>query len=250
MVMFMSLRGANEESDEAIFIRSCGLDTVSKNTRPTRPPSRNIFLLFLLSSLLIVSCSTSAPQTTPQIVSVYSTSAAEPWLTELYTCADSFAILTRVDDPNAADIALQIGEPEFLSSLAYPIGDADILIVTHRQSPIQNLTLAEAQVLFMGFGNPSVQVWVYAEGEDVQRVFDQLVMEGRRVSSSAFIAVSSQHMSEVLNDQPDSVGILPRHWQAGDSREVLSVGTVPVLALTKSEPQGVVNHLIGCLQSK
>jgi hypothetical protein len=33
-------------------------------------------------------------------------------------------------------------------------------------------------------------------------------------------------------------------------REVLSVAKVPVLALTKEEPQGVINQLIACLQSK
>jgi hypothetical protein len=55
-------------------------------------------------------------------------------------------------------------------------------------------------------------------------------------------------MSDVLVNQPNAIGILPRHWKAGDTRDVYSVATVPVLALTKSEPQGVVNQLIGCLQ--
>ena len=203
---------------------------------------------FLLSSFFLVSCLTSTPQTTPQVVSVYSTFAAEPWLTDLYACPDSSAVLTRVDDPNSADIVLQIGEPEFLSSFAYQIDEEEILVVTHRQSPIQNLNLEGARALFMGLGDPAVQVWVYASEADVQKVFDQYVLEGRSVSSSAWVAVNPQQMSDVLNAESNAVGILPRRWKAGDSREVLSVATVPVLALTKSEPQGVVNQLIGCLQ--
>jgi hypothetical protein len=125
-----------------------------------------------------------------------------------------------VDDPNSADIVLQIGEPEFLSSFAYQIDEEEILIVAHRQFPIQNLTLDEARALFMGLGDPSAQVWVYASDADVQKVFDQFVMEGRSVSSSAFVAVSPQQMSEVLNTEANAVGILPRHSMADDVREV------------------------------
>jgi hypothetical protein len=209
---------------------------------------RNDVILFLLSSFLIVSCTTSTPLSTPQVVSIYSTSAAESWLTELYACTDSTTVLSRVDDPNAAEIALQIGEPELLSSYAYQIDDEEILIVTNRVSPIQNLTLEQAQALFMGSGDPSMQVWVYASEADVQKVFDQFVMEGRSVTSSALVAVNPQQMSDTLVNESNSVGILPRHWKVGDAREVFSVAVVPVLALTNSEPQGVVKELIGCLQ--
>jgi len=211
---------------------------------------RNDVILFLLSSFLIVSCATSTPQPTPQVVSVYSTASAQPWLTELYDCAASQGnvILSRVDDSHTADIALQIGEPEFLSSFAYKIDDEEILIVTNRVSPIQNLTLEQAQALFMGLGDPSMQVWVYASEADVQKVFDQFVMEGRSVTSSALVTVNPQQMSDTLVNESNSVGILPRHWKVGDAREVFSVAVVPVLALTNSEPQGVVKELIGCLQ--
>ena len=81
---------------------------------------RNILLCSLiLYSILISSCSTSTPPpSTPEVVSVYSTSAAEPWLTSLYDCAGTASRLSRVDDPSAADISLRVGEPEVLSGSA------------------------------------------------------------------------------------------------------------------------------------
>jgi hypothetical protein len=100
----------------------------------------------------------------------------------------------------------------------------------------------------MGSGDPSVQVWVYASDADVQRAFDQLVMNGGSVTSSAIVAANPQQMSDTLVNQPNTVGILPKHWKVGDSRVVFSAGTVPVLALSKSEPQGMVKELIACLQ--
>ena len=212
---------------------------------------RNAVVVVVLASFLLASCSGSTPPLpTQQLIPVYSTFAAEPWLSELYDCAagQSNVVLSRVDDPNAAEIGLRVGEPEFLSSPAYQIDEEEILIVTHRQSPIQNLTLDEARALFMGLGDPSVQVWVYASGEDVQWLFDQFVMEGSSVTSSANIAATPQQMSDTVVNVPNTVGILPRHWKVGDAREVFSVAQVPVLASTKSEPQGVVKDLLVCLQ--
>jgi hypothetical protein len=203
--------------------------------------------LFLLS-LLLFSCSTPTPAATPQLISVYSTSAAQLWLPQLYECAGTFITISRVDDPSAADIVLRVGEPSFLNSPAFQIDTEEILIVTHRQSPIQNLTLEGARALFAGQGDPSVQVWIYAPEEDVQEVFDQAVMAGRNVTSSARLAVNPAQMSDTLVNESNAVGILPRHWKAGDVREVFSVATVPVLAITDSEPQGAIKDLLTCLQ--
>jgi len=206
---------------------------------------KKLIILFLLSSF-IASCS-PATQTPPEeIVSVYATSAAQPWLTELYTCANDLPVALNLS-ADAPDIYLRVGEPENIISPVYQIDEEEILIVTNRESPLQNLTLAQAQDLF-ALGNESAQVWVYASDSDVQIAFDQFVMNGRPVTSFAKIAVSPQQMSDLLNAEKDSVGILPRHWKSGNVREVFSADTVPVLAITSKEPQGATGDLISCLQ--
>ncbi len=206
-------------------------------------------VVLLLAFIFVVSaCTPATPPATPEIVPVYSTSAAQPWLSELYDCAGTASVLSRVDDSSAAAIVLRVGEPQALSSPAYQIDTEEILVLTQRQSPIQNLSLEQARALFAGQGDPSVQVWVYSSGEDVQEMFDRLVMRGQAISPAAHLAVDPQHMSDTLVNEPNTVGILPRHWKVGDSREVLSVGTVPVLAITPKEPQGVIKQLIACLQ--
>ena len=197
---------------------------------------------------LLVGCTAAVPPATPQAVTVYSTSAAEPWLPSLYDCAGTSAVLSRVTDPTSADILLRVGEPELLDAPAFQIDTEEILIVTHRQSPVQNLTLEEARALFAGRGEPSVQVWVYAAGEDLQEVFDEVVMAGRSVTASARLAGIPAQMSATLVNEVNAVGILPRHWKKGDVREVFAVATVPVLAITNSEPQGLIGELIACLQ--
>ena len=205
-------------------------------------------ILLLVMGLILLACAPAAPSATQEVISVYSTAAAQPWLSELYDCAGIAAVLSRVDDPTAADIVLRVGEPEGLTSPAYQVDVEEILVVTQRQSPIQNLSLAGVRTLFAGQGDPSVQVWVYASGVDVQDIFNRSVMQGQNMAPSARLAVDPQQMSDTLVNEPNTVGILPRHWMVGDSREVFSVGTVPVLAITPAQPQGVIEQLIACLQ--
>ena len=218
------------------------------------PIHRQGGLFLILFSLLISSCSPGTPPaTTPEVVSVYSSLAAEPWLSELYDCAagQSNVVLSRVDNPNTAQISVRIGEPRFLSSFAFQIDEEEIWIVTHRESPILNMGREEAQALFEGFGDPSVQIWVYPSDEDVQVVFDQFVMQGRSIASFAHVATSPEHMVNVLETERQAIGILPDTWvmkMEGGSHGIYHVATVPVLTLTDSEPQGVVKALIACLQ--
>jgi hypothetical protein len=204
--------------------------------------------LFLLSLVLLVSCGTPTPipgQT--EIVTVYATPAAEPWLVELFGCANRLSVVLNVT-ADAPDISLRLGEPANLVLPAFQIDEEEILIVTHRESPVQNLSLEEARALFAGQGDPSVKVWVYSSDADVQIVFDQLVMDGRSVASSARLAASPQQMSDVLDAESNSVGILPRHWKSGNSREVFSAGSMPVLAILREAPVDVTNELLACLK--
>ncbi len=205
-------------------------------------------ILFLLSSFILFSC---APATQPpaqtEAIPVYATPAAQPWMSDLFACANDLSLTLNVT-AESPEIYLRLGEPETLFVPAYQIDEEELLIVTHRESPVQNLSLEEAQALFAGQGDASVQVWGYASEADVQILFDQLVMKERSVTSFARMAADPQEMSDALNSESNSVGILPKHWMAGNIREVYSAGIVPVLAITREEPLGKVAELVSCLQ--
>lgn len=204
------------------------------------------FSIFIAIALLLCACSPT--KTESQIVDVYATPATGPWLVELYACADSASVVLNVT-PDSPDIFLRVGEPQGLSSPAYQIDTEEILVVVHRVSPVQNSSLEEIQALFGGQGDPSLQIWVYADGDDVQGIFEQTVMQSRNIVSSARVAVNPQYMSDLLNAEVNAVGVLPRHSKMGDTRYVFSAGTFPVLAITQNEPEGVIQQLIACLQN-
>jgi hypothetical protein len=210
---------------------------------------RSQIAIFFTLFLLISSCTpTATPSSETQIINVYTTPATQPWLANVFACAPNGTVINVASDPASADISLRLGEPDLLTAHTYQIDTEEILVVTPRQSPVQNLTVEEVRELFAGLGDPSVQVWVYAAGEDVQKVFEQAVMQGRSVTSSARLATSPQQMSDPLNNTPNTIGILPRHWKVGDSRSVYTVPDVLVLALTDKVPQGAIQAVIACLQ--
>ncbi len=214
-------------------------------------------LIFFLSSFLLTSCVAPPQQVTPQIINVYVTSAAHPWLSELYDCATPSEAV-NLSGPQSAEISLRLGEPANLITPTYQIGSEDILVVMHPQSGVGSLTLDQAQSVFSGRitnwkdvgGNDlPIQVWTFSSGEDAQAIFDQTVMRREPVTSLARLAVSAQAMSDGVGTVPGSVGFLPRRWKAGNTREAIVVATVPVLALTASTPTGAVQELLACLQS-
>jgi hypothetical protein len=214
--------------------------------------ARKIFSLCALCSFAVFfleTCSTPPHSITPQVVKIYTTAAAQAWLTEASKCAEgSSIILSNVIDPAQADIILRVGEPDKLTTLAFQIDREDLLVVTRRESPVQNLSADQARALFAGSGQADVQVWVFGPGEDIQQVFAREVMQGTPVTSLARLAVSPQQMSDTLNSEKNAVGILGRRWKTGTLREVFSLPDLPVLALTSAEPQGAVKEILACLQ--
>ena len=212
-------------------------------------------LFFLL--LFLIGCSPAAPASTPELLNVYVTSGAYPQLDELYQCA-SPSLAVRLSDPAAADLTVRIGEPQNLSTPAFQISIEDILVVVHPQVGIGSLTIEQAHALFLGQvsnwkelgGNDlPVEVWTFAPDEDVEEIFTRAVMNGQPVTSGARLAVSAQAMSDEVGTQPGAVGLLPRRWKAGNTRQALVAASAPVLAITSSEPIGAVRELLGCLQS-
>jgi len=207
-------------------------------------------LLFLI--LILTACAAPSPKTSsaapPPVVSIYVSPAAEPWLEDVYACAREISAVIRLSaSESAADLRLRLGEPETLKTPAYQIDVEEILVVTHRESPIQNLTADEGRALFSQ-GQENVEIWVYASSADIQEVFEREIMRGTRIHPLARLTLHPQQMSDALNLERNAVGILPRRWKAGTIRDVFALTGVPVLAITPGEPQGAIKELIACLQ--
>ena len=206
---------------------------------------KKFLLLFFISSFLI-SCAPAASSPT-SLVHVSVSPAAQPFLDDLFACADSSSVTLNLTS-DSPDLSISLGQPNGWAGLSFQVAAEDILIVASLASPLAALTDESARAIFAGQGNPSVQVWAYASAEETQKAFESALMDGRSVTSFARLAVSPSHMIEALTSDPNAVGILPRRWMNDQLRELYVVVNVPVLALTPAEPASPIRELIACMQ--
>jgi hypothetical protein len=218
---------------------------------------RRVQSLQLLGLVVLAACATAPTPSSSDVISVYATSAAYPWLKGVYDCAPA-SVALKLSDPGSAAISIRLGESIPLTLPAYEIGKEDILVVTHPDTGVASLTSDQARRLFAGEitnwkeaggADLPVEVWVFSPNEDIQALFGRVVMNDQPTTSLARLATSAQDMSDSVGSAAGSVGLLPRRWKAANTREALLVSSVPVLALVKSEPLGALRDILHCLQS-
>ena len=214
---------------------------------------------FGLGLLLMVMGSACSARPAPSLatLSVYSTSAAVPWLSTAYDCTPAGTAIV-LGPPDEADVILRLTEPRQLVGAAFQVGSDDLLVVTHPEVAVGQLSRQQVEAIFagqltnwteVGGADAGIQVWGFAPTVDVQAFFERTVLEGRPLASTARLALSAQNMSDSVGVTLGSIGILPRRWKAGNTREALIVDSVPVLALTDASPHGAAAALIACMQS-
>lgn len=215
----------------------------------------------LLSILLLVTACSPAPANTktptPTVLKVYATSATQSWQTTLFECAAKQSTVLTLGNPGSADITLRIGEPPSLSMPAFQLGWEEILVIVNKAHTFQQLRTEQVSGLFTGEINDwgqiastetgPVQVWVFAEDDDAQQVFEK-TLAGKPIISSARLASSPKEMSDAIANDPLAVGILSRRWKTDNVSDVYVAASAPILAITPSEPQGAVKDLLACLQ--
>jgi len=212
--------------------------------------------IFLVIAFLLTACAPATFGVTPQLEKIYVTSAASSRLSDLYNCSTpSTAIL--LSDPQAADITIRLGQPDSLSLPAFQIGTEDVAVIVQSQNNIDALTVDQVHSIFLGQitnwkdvggSDMPIQVWTYAQGEDIQQIFEHNVMNNQPVMSLARLAVSVQNMLDSIANNPGSIGFLPHSLETASVHDVYKIASEPLLAITKSQPQGAVNDLIACLQ--
>ena len=228
--------------------------------------SMKCFLTFCLPIFsLLVSCGKPLSSNKAQSVLVYSSSATQPWLADLYNCASGSTAIHLSDFPNESDLTLRFGEPEFFNGVAYQVGEEEIDVLINQHNPISNLSQEQVQALFtgkirnwqeLGGTDALVQVWAFAAGEDIQQAFDKMVLEDVPVSSLARQAVDINGMVQVVATDMNAIGLIPSHFNLSLSltdleRAVRKIDidlSVPILALTPSVPKKTVRDLLACMK--
>jgi hypothetical protein len=225
---------------------------------------RHLIFIFIPAVILVSACGPAIPAATPQSFSVEYTAASIPWLADVTKCAngnivDSQLIAADFQDPQTYDLTLRVGQLDPLISPAYQIGSEQILVIVNPENPVKVLSAAQVKGLFsgqilnwkdVGGSDSSVQVWTFPAGEDIQKIFQQFILGGSPIATTARMATSPEEMAKAIADDVNAVGLLNRRWKNSNVTDAFSSSAVPVLALTKSDPQVGILDIISCLQNK
>lgn len=237
---------------------------------------RKIFILclVLLSGCAGPSRATSMP--TPQVFNVALTPSVSNLAGELHTCADSSPnLVININeipapslDINTASLSIRLGGKPTKGYTA-PINNETIVLIINENNPVLTISPEEISGIFtgqitnwneIGGEQQTIQVWSYLNGDDTREIFDESVFPGEQLTPNALLAPDPQAMLEAVGDDPLAIGYIPQSWISplDPARQIRIVEVneklaeklhQPVLAFSRSEPQGPLRKLLFCLQS-
>lgn len=217
--------------------------------------------LLLSVFLLLAGCGggQADPQALPEVINVYATQAAQPWLEGMVACAHAHDAVIRLVDPAQAQVTLQVGEPLFLEGAAYQVGQEEIMLALNPQNPAAFISQAQAAALFSGSlanwqevtgVDAPVQVWVFPARADVGQAFNNWLLGGRSPVSTARMAAGREELRAEIARDVNAIGYIGRLSAGADLRLVPLENPLllPVLAITVAPPQGLLRDVLACTQ--
>jgi hypothetical protein len=254
-----------------------GLNTGKPAAKNGRIRLEKSSFLSILLLLLMSACQpglTPVARPTAAVLTVQSTPALQSLGKVYQVCVQELANtgLVLLDtpavslDPDRAGLALRWGAGSSIkNNYAVVIGQEELVFIVHPQNPLKGISLADLQAIYSGKqrdwpqSSPAgeIQPWVYLPGDDAQAVFETSVLKGQAVSTRVtFLAPDPEAMRDAIASSPAAIGFLPRRWlnQTVKQLPVEGLDTAslrqPILALSKSAPDGIEKSWLICLQDQ
>jgi hypothetical protein len=270
-------------SRQVTTISLCHLLLGSFNPRPDLLLSKLLKMKHLLLFgliLILTACGTpevSTPAPAPDAVNIIYPQSLQPWADKLVSCASKVHQITiyikqsdSLDtDIRPNDIVLEFGNPDNTSDVTFlsQVGWEQIVVIVNKENPLSTLSNNELKSIFTGQGSKvengstqSTQVWVLPEGEPTRAIFDHTVMQEKSLTTEGRLAPSPGAMLEAISQNSSAIGYLPGSFlyakSLSDSSKVKIVLLdpsldaqlrQPVIAITRSEPSGLLRNLLVCL---
>jgi phosphate transport system substrate-binding protein len=165
------------------------------------------------------------------------------------------------------DLVLQVDDGSTSNRTASQIGVERLVFITHPQNPIDDLVPGSLREIYSGSliswldvdaeegFDQDIQPWTYQPGDEVGVGFERLVMGSVQTTPSVHRAPNPAAMLQAVQENPGAVGYVPASWLNQTVKTIVLQGegdeefSLPVVAFTSGEPEGLVRSLIGCLQS-
>ncbi len=228
----------------------------------------------------------AVPASSAEVTNVEYTASLDWMVPVMTSCANltpGTSIVTHLvsgsqDQPSADAILLHWGEPSDLTQYSAQLTENHLVMVVNRENPLKSLTpglvqqISEAKLTswnavlqqcpdcfetqtLTDLGSQAPALNFYLAGEEIQDLFDQRVMTGVPVAAaSASLIPSALSMREAVSGNAAAIGFLPSGAVDDSVKPITLTGvedsqlTLPILAISTSEPQGSARNWLVCLQ--
>jgi hypothetical protein len=233
---------------------------------------RRSLLILVLIGLAACSPPQAAPPPTPQVLRIQLTPALRNWSARLQQCASNESgIGVLVDelpagahDPDGAAFSLRLGPPDEVAGFAAVAGNEQLVPVVNPNNPVEQISSQQLRAIYSGEikdwqslvpGGKAmpVEAWTYLPGDDLRAVFEKTLLGSANIPRGMREAPNPGAMLQAVAADAGAIGYVPRSWLGTSLRE-LSLSdppadglSVPVIALSTSEPQGAARTLLACL---
>jgi len=166
---------------------------------------------------------------------------------------------------DTADMILRWGDPPAEDQNTwFQIGEDNLVIITHPDNPLSEITADQLQRIFTGQIRSWSEIGEYTEGifavdlpagNEIHQAFSASLGEKPSLSPGAQIAADAVTMRQAVAAQPGAIGYLPARWLDDsvkklpviDSRQPRRI-TFPVLIRFVKPPNPAQQTWLDCLQ--
>ncbi len=213
------------------------------------------FLLFIFLTACTTQPSSLDEEITPRLFTLYSADSTENRVPRVYDCATraQLGLVSRTFDIDEADISLRIGAVEN----GYKIGEIELVIIGNAENPTKALTRVEVSDIFtgkivnwaeVGGEDALITLWVYDNEDDLQSAFNETLLKTETISTMARQAQNTREMRREIAQDAYAIGISTQADVGTNLRVLYSIEQLPILAVSKDEPEEIVFSVIRCLQ--
>jgi hypothetical protein len=231
--------------------------------------------VFVYALILLAAC-TNQPQSGNTNLTIGVTTNLSSYRSTIYHCAQASMQSVKVDAlplerllQGEYNAILQIGQPEPDRVFPFQVGEASLVFIINPQNPLSQIKPSQLAAIFLGmlddwqklapanFSSPrKINIWSYPVGDDVRRMVESVLLNGRQITPRGFNVPDEKAMIEAVNNDPAAIGFLLNiHPQSEiKSLQIVPAGKVtqaqPVIASFITVPEGYLKDLMVCLSKQ
>lgn len=224
--------------------------------------------LLLAAALLLAGCAplpTPSAVPSPQPLRIQADAVFEPLYGLMASCVPGGSTLYYTASTEPSDARLGWAELPEADSHSFALGEQKLVLVVNPRNSLTTLSTDQLHDIYTGVVDDwqltsqaqtasPINAWGYPPEDFLGDIFRQAFSVGNARAANIQTAPGPAQMRAAVAKDPQAIGFLPEWW-LDSSVKALSINSteqgnlsLPILAGTKSEPQGALRAWLVCLQ--